>query len=440
MSHQDIQPSKGLNYLNPSHIVNRYKMSSFKNIINNLFHLSILQGVNYLFPLITLPYLFRVLGVEQIGIIALAQAVIQYFIIITDYGFDLAATRDISVNKTNSENISRIFSSVISTKLLLLIISAILLFVLVQIIPSMSIHKHVYYITFGMVIGQVLFPIYLFQGLEKMNIITYINSSVKIAALIVILLLIRKPEHITIYLIINSSIQILIGIIGFIVAIKKFKIQFYISTWFEIITNLKQGVNIFLSNLSVSIYISSNIIILGMFASPVIVGYYALVEKPILAIRGFAVIIFKSIYPSACSYALESFEKLVSFFKRTMIPLAIVLFSACTIMFIFSTQIIFLLSGEKIQMAINLLRILSFVPLIVFINIPANQSLLAYKFEKEYLKILFLGAILSIALNLLLCSIWEAYGTALAVVLAEIFVTGGLYLTLKSKVQNIKSK
>ena len=74
-------------------------------VLHNVTSLSGLQVVTYLFPIIILPYLFRVIGPEKFGLIAFAQAFVQYFMILTDYGFSVSATKEISLcleNKTKS--------------------------------------------------------------------------------------------------------------------------------------------------------------------------------------------------------------------------------------------------------------------------------------------------------------------------------------------------
>ncbi|HHI03288.1 MAG TPA: flippase, partial [candidate division Zixibacteria bacterium] len=85
-----------------------FRNEKYGRLIENFFSLSILQGANYLLPLITLPYLVRVFGAEGYGQVMFAYSFIQYFVILTDYGFNLSATRSVSVNRENSAKISEI--------------------------------------------------------------------------------------------------------------------------------------------------------------------------------------------------------------------------------------------------------------------------------------------------------------------------------------------
>jgi len=88
-----------------------------KKLLSNFVSLSVLQVVGFILPLLVIPYLISVLGVGKFGLVALAQAVITYFAVFTDYGFNLSATRDISINRNNNTKVSSIFNSVLTTKL-----------------------------------------------------------------------------------------------------------------------------------------------------------------------------------------------------------------------------------------------------------------------------------------------------------------------------------
>ena len=109
--------------------------SDYPNLLKNLSSLSLVQISNYILPLITLPYLARVLGPEYYGLVMMAQATMIYFTILTDYGFNLSATKDIAAHQSDTKKVSDIFSAVMGTKCVLLIIGMGVLTILVQTIP-----------------------------------------------------------------------------------------------------------------------------------------------------------------------------------------------------------------------------------------------------------------------------------------------------------------
>ena len=117
------------------HINQIKKSKDGRTLAANFGYLSLLQVAGYIFPLVTIPYLARVIGVAGFGKIAFAAAVLVWFENFTDWGFNYTATRDVALNRDNIEKVSEIFSNVIWAKFLLMIIALGLLLLLIQIIP-----------------------------------------------------------------------------------------------------------------------------------------------------------------------------------------------------------------------------------------------------------------------------------------------------------------
>src|SRR5665213_357953 len=138
-------------------------------LTSNILWLYGLQGLNYLIPAALLPYLVRVLGIEQYGLIAFAQAIAQYFILATDYGFNYSASRTIAQNHGDNEIVSRVFWTTITIKLLLLALGAALLGAVVIVFPRLHENSGIYFAAYVAVIGNAIFPLWLFQGIERMR-------------------------------------------------------------------------------------------------------------------------------------------------------------------------------------------------------------------------------------------------------------------------------
>ena len=162
-----------------------------RTVIGNFFTLSVVQFANYLVPLILIPYLTRVLGLSRYGLVELARAVSVYFLLLTDYGFSLSATREVSVHRNDPKRLSEVFSSVMTLKCLLVLLSTAVLSGIVFTVPRLRPDWPVYYLSFASVIGMWLFPMWLFQGMERMKPIAVVTVVAKSLVVVATVLLVR---------------------------------------------------------------------------------------------------------------------------------------------------------------------------------------------------------------------------------------------------------
>ena len=273
------------------------KANDKKSLIENFLSLSVLQGVNMVLPLVTFPYLVRVLGIENFGLVNFSLSVIGYFSILVSFGFELSATKEISINRDNKEKISEIFSAVMCIKTGMFIISFIILTLLICFIDSMNEHLILYYTTFGIVLGNVLFPSWFFQGIEKMKYITIISVITRILFTIFIFVVVRGKDDFIFVPLLNSIGSILGGVIALRIIFKTYSIKLYIPAKQTIFLQLKDSYYYFISRVANngSRYFSTTII--GAYFGYTIVGYYTLVEKIFYAFTSFGGLVSQSIYP-----------------------------------------------------------------------------------------------------------------------------------------------
>jgi len=281
-----------------------------KALISNFFSLSVLQALNMFLPLFTLPYLVRVLGAENFGLVNFSLSIIMYFNILVSFGFELSATREISMNRDNLEKVSKIFSTVMLIKILLFIISFIILSLLLFFIDALHEYMALYYVTFGFVLGNLLFPTWFFQGMEKMKYITYINFVSRVLFTILIFVLVQERDDYIYVPLLNTFGTVFGGLYSLWLIFSLYKINIVLPTKKEFFLHLKDSYAFFLSRVANDGSRYYAITIIGMAFGNTIVGYYSMIEKLYYAFMSLGGIVAQTIYP------YMSRTKNIVFFKK----------------------------------------------------------------------------------------------------------------------------
>ncbi len=415
-------------------MIKQFKSESGRRLIENFISLSVLQVVNYILPLITLPYLVRVLKPDKFGLVAFAQAFVQYFSILTDYGFNLSATREISIHREDKDKVSEIFSTVLSIKIGLFVISLAIFSAIVFNVGKFRRDWLVYYLAFGIVVGKVLFPVWFFQGMERMRYITILNILAKSIFTVSIFVFVRSMDDYLYVPLLNSLGFIFAGCIALCVVRNKFEVSFKKPTWQSIRYHLREGWYIFISTVAISLYTVSNTFILGLFAGNTAVGYYSAAEKIVKALQRLLMPITQTVYPYLNKLAYNSKEKAVSFIKKLTRYVGTATFLISTLLLIFAKPIVEIVLGRQYMESVTVLRILSFlIFLIALSNIFGILTMLTFDYKRAFSRILVIAGLLNIILALFLAPHYKHIGISIAVLITESFVTIAMYLFLRSK-------
>lgn len=406
-----------------------------QRLISNFFSLSVLQGANYILPLITLPYLTRVLGVEYFGLLAFATATVGYFQIITDYGFNLSATREISVNRDNKDKIIEIFSSVMTIKIILMVLSFIMMTILVFTFKKFSQHWEVYFLTFGLIIGQTFFPVWFFQGHEKMKYMTYLNILAKSIFTIAVFIFVRNEYDYWKVPLLTSIGFIVVGVLSQFIIIKKFMVSFEFQSFIKIKYYLKDGWHIFISGIFTSFYTLSVTFILGVFSNDQVVGYYSLSAKVVGVVSGIFSPLNGAIYPYVSNMLKTSKDQAKSVINKILTYSTGIMIFFSTLIFIFAKTIVYLLASQEYEKSIVILRMLAFLPVILNAAIIiATNYLINFGFQSKLAKIYLYSGILSLILSFTLVPLFFEVGSAITVLLVELFATCCMLWVVKKNI------
>jgi PST family polysaccharide transporter len=398
-----------------------------KKLFSNFAALSIIQGANFVLPVLIMPIVIRRIGTDHFGIVSVAQVVMIFLATLSDYGFNLTATRDIALHRGDMEKVSRIFSSVLASKMILCAATYVLLWILMLSVPLFREHLLLYHLGFAYVLGQSLLVSWFFQGMEKMQYITVSTLFSKLLFVGLVIFFIRRPEDSALFLLFAGIGNVVAGLLSMWLAFRVFDLGLYKPLHADIAHELREGWQITLSNLSINTYQYVNILVLRLFTNDLIVGYYSIAERVFFAIRQILGIFSQVIYPHICQLTRDGKQQVAAFFKGFYLPFLVSLALGCGVVFLFSPFLISVLMGSrKAELPVLLLRILAFVPVIVCLNIPAYQVLLAFNRKSSYLRILGGATILNLVANLVLCHSWGPVGTTLSIIITETFVTIGL--------------
>lgn len=406
-----------------------------KKLFSNFISLSVVQIANYIFPLITIPYLVRVLGVEKFGLISFAQAFILYFSLITNYGFNLSAPRSISINRDDLSEVSKIFNSIMILKVILMFFSLIILSLTVLVFDKFRDEWIVYLFTFGFIIGEVLFPLWFFQGMEKMKSIAILSLLSKLFYTVSVFIFVRSEVDYILVPLLNSLGIILSGIISLWIVIKNFNILLSIPSFTDLKIQLKEGWSIFFSNIAISVYTISNTFILGIFTNDTIVGYYSAAEKIIRAFQGLLNPIFQSVYPHISKLAIVSKESALKLINNLGWMIGLFTMIISSLIFLFSEEIIYLFLGGSFLRSVTVLKILSFIPFLIGLSsIYASLFMLGFGYTKKWSKIILTASFVDVMLVLLF--VWiiplGEVGVSISWLFTEIFVVMISYLYFRN--------
>jgi len=396
-----------------------------RTIVENFGYLSALQAFTVLLPLLTIPFLIRVLGADNYGLVAYAMAIIQYFVIIVNFGFNITATRDVSIHRSDPQKLTEIVSSVLSIKVILFLISFVLLACAVFVIPFLRAHYLLYFFTMSVCLSEVLFPVWYFQGVERMRYITFINVISRTVFAACIFIFIRKPEHYLLVPIFNGTGALIGGIIALWIVFRNEKVHFAFQPMATLWFFIKDSAPLFLTRASAQVYVRTNIVVVGSVLGMAEAAYYDLALKVVNVLSMPFQTIKTAIFPKV------SKDLNLGFVHKTIkVVLGLAVLGILFVQ-LFATPVMKLFLGEPSETAGIVLRLLSLtLAAIVMSGFFGEQLLIPFGHKKPYVRgmvstALFYFIVLS---ALYLLNLLNLYSVVLMVVATEYFLAAYFFV------------
>lgn len=399
------------------------KGPNVRRIFGNTAALFVLQGLNYLLPLITTPYLIRVLGNEKFGVLAFTSSFVAYFHLVVIYGFNLSAVRSVSQHRTDRHFLGQILYAVSGLRIAFGLISFTVMILIVYLIPYFRKDLLLYFWAYVGGVGAFLVPIWFFQGMEKMGYITALDFIAKILTLVSYFLFIHSPEHLLRVFYIGCCSTWAMVILSLVVLRTNFKLTFFSSSMSFYWHCLKDGYRIFISQFFGSFFTNSNTFVLGLFSTRKVVGTYAIAEKIVRAAIALSVPACSAIYPHSSLLFKQSIDQGLRFIRKVFTLGGLLFGLGSVLLFLSADLLVLVVSGEKNPIISKMIRLLSILPLCVFLdNLLYAQIMLNCNLEKQYMRAVITTGFLSLLMLFIFIPALGAYGSALSYLFSELLI------------------
>lgn len=377
------------------------------------------SALNLVFPLITFPYVTRILSVNGIGIYNFSSTYVGYFVLIAGLGISTYSVREGAKYRDNKEKMGRFASQIFSINILSTILAYILLILSLLIFSNLKIYissilifsLQIFFTTIG---TEWIYIIY-----EDYAYITVRSIIFKIISIILLFILVKEKQDYLWYAAITVFSSVGSNILNFLNAKKICNIK--LTTNIDWKYHIKPILTIFATTIAVNIYLSSDTTLLGILKSDYAVGIYSTAVKIYTLVATLLGSVVSVTIPRlAMLMGKKKMKEYNEIFSKVMSSLSLFVIPGTIGLMMLSKNIILIIAGEKYLPSVNSLRIIGLA--IIFSNysfIFSNCALIPAKRETIALKNTVITAILNIGLNLVLIPFFSYDGTSFSTVVAE---------------------
>jgi polysaccharide transporter, PST family len=393
---------------------------------------------NQALPLITIPYLSRILGPAGWGLVAMAQSFGSYGNLIVDYGFIYSATRQIAT-ESDAAGIEKIIAGVSGAKLVLSAAALAAAFVAYLFVPLFHEHPLLLWIAVLSEIIKAFLPVYYFYGIQRVATASFLDISARAISAAGIFLFVRSFQDAWKVFALTGVTAAAAAVLGHVWIRKRYRLR---------TPNLREGWQMlreswamFLFRSAHNIYSLGNAFVLGLFASPKAVGYYAGAEKISTAAVGLLAPLTTVLYPRAAALVKSSLTRAAKVTRLTLYVMVAGSVIMGLVLWFGAPLIIRIILGRNFNESASVLRILSVrAPLIAWTNILGFQWLLVLGLERQFQNITVVALIFNTILAAVLAPRFSYDGMGWAVLFSQAIVAVGIFFVLGQRQLNPFSK
>ncbi|WP_338502460.1 flippase [Erwinia aphidicola] len=398
-----------------------------KSLLINVLSLLAYRGASFIIPLVTLPYLARILGVEHMGLLALGLACVMYCSTISDWGFNVYTTKDIAQHRDDKLKVTQLFWSTFNAKLVMGCATLAILLLVTWFNPAWHALFFIVLANSTVLFGQLLSFGWLMQGFEKLGKTAVISTVGQLCSIPLTFLLVKSPEDTWLAALIPGVVAFITAIITLTFVVKMRVIGFYRFEPKEIMQRIKDSLHVFLAIFGANMFNNINVLILASMTSTYMVGLYNGADRLKKAANSVPEQIGNAFFPRVShlfhkdrAAAIAATRKSISL--SFLLSVFIVVFT-----FFFADFIVRILLGTDFHNSADVLRVAVCGFIFGNVSYPAGlQILIPHGLAKQRMHVMFIVGLINIPICCLLAWQFGAVGAASSLVLSEFLVFVGI--------------
>ena len=406
-------------------------MPSLKRNITALY---LVQGAAYAIPLITVPWLTHVLGPGGFGRLNFCMAFNAYFVMLADYGFNYSATQEIARHRDDEAARSRIFWSTCAVKALLALCGLVALLLGIVFVARLTADRDLLLVGYVAVLASVLTPGWYFQGTENIAVFSVISVLFRALSIPMTFMFVRGRNGILAAMAVNVGASTLAGLACLLYLRNRRALRFVKISRRDLLETFREGWHLFISSAAISLYSTTNVVLLGFTAGDAAVGYFSAAEKLIKASSGLTAPIGQAAYPRISRLMEESRIDGYALIRRLLRILGGMGLGVSLLVFATAPDLVRVLYGPAFSVSTAVLRWLAPLPLLLGLsNVLGVQTMLALRMKRTVSGIVLSAGAFNLVLLYLLASFFGAVGAGMSVLATEALVTVLMIIVLRAK-------
>jgi PST family polysaccharide transporter len=406
-------------------------MLPLRAIIKNAAWLALVQLLNYVLPLVTLLVVTRAFGPHTFGIVSTLRAYGIYVGVAANYGLSVTGPRSIARLRADPPLLSKTISGFVTTQFLLGAAAVIIFFAAIPLIPDVREYKLVGLVVLIQMFATAAAPQWVYVALEDSRYFALNQFFFNGLAAVLIVFLVRSPNDLLLYVSLNCFAAVAI-LVSSIVGLARYRVRWLVPEFGELVSVIRQSTQLFLSRISINVYMATTVPIIAIVIDPSAAGIFALADRVRIVAGSLIDPITDATYPFLCRIAGREETNVEAWTKRILFRSVVIVSALISIgLFTCAPYIIWILGGDKFADATLVLRIIALLPLFSGLSRTfGNQTMLPMRMDREYTWIVSVAALCSVIGVFVLTKTFGLAGAAFDLLAAEICIAAAFALVV----------